>query len=94
MGDIVYTTEESFFDIDFMSTKPGLVRICQFVISLLSLIVVEIPRCRVGKSLSIYIFIASASLILSIIVLIIFLTRFYKQIEKYINLPLTVSVGS
>lgn len=61
------------------------------VIALLSLIVVEIPSCRYQRSLNIYIFIASSSLIFSIIVLIIFLTRFYQQIERYINLPLTVS---
>ena len=31
MTEITYTTEESFFDTEFISTKFGLVRICQFV---------------------------------------------------------------
>lgn len=114
MTEVTYTTEETFFNTEFISTKFGLVRICQFVrlftqlhniqttnvplsalhqvIALLSLIVVEIPSCRYQRSLNIYIFIASSSLIFSIIVLIIFLTRFYQQIERYINLPLTVSL--
>ncbi|KAH9394567.1 hypothetical protein TYRP_004622 [Tyrophagus putrescentiae] len=93
MTEVTYTTEETFFNTEFISTKFGLVRICQFVIALLSLIVVEIPSCRYHRSLNIYIFIASSSLIFSIIVLIIFLTRFYQQIERYINLPLTLLVN-
>lgn len=31
MAEITYTTEEPFFDTEFISTKLGLVRICQFV---------------------------------------------------------------
>ncbi|KAI2799214.1 CKLF-like MARVEL transmembrane domain-containing protein 4 [Blomia tropicalis] len=93
MAEVTYATDESFFDTEFISTKFGLVRICQFVIALLSLIVVEIPSCRFSRSLNIYVFIASSSLIFAIIVLIIFLTRFYKQIERYINLPLTLLVN-
>ncbi|KAH7642354.1 uncharacterized protein LOC124492507 [Dermatophagoides farinae] len=90
MAEITYTTEEPFFDTEFISTKLGLVRICQFVISLLSLIVIEIPRCKFLRSVNFYVFIASYCLIFSILVIIIFITRFYRQLEQYINLPLTL----
>lgn len=118
MAEITYTTEEAFFDTEFISTKIGLVRICQFVcfflfifalnfliillsfwniiqvISLLSLIVIEIPRCKFLRSVNFYVFIASYCLIFSILVIIIFITRFYRQLEQYINLPLTVNFYS
>ncbi|KAF7491729.2 hypothetical protein SSS_05333 [Sarcoptes scabiei] len=90
MAEITYTTEEPFFDTEFISTKLGLVRICQFVISLLSLIIIEIPRCKFSRTVNFYVFIASYCLIFSILVLIIFITRFYRQLENYINLPLTL----
>ncbi|KPM10230.1 hypothetical protein QR98_0087810 [Sarcoptes scabiei] len=33
MAEITYTTEEPFFDTEFISTKLGLVRICQFLMA-------------------------------------------------------------
>ncbi|CAG2115916.1 unnamed protein product [Medioppia subpectinata] len=88
-----YQTEGPFFDTEFATTKYGLARISQFAIALLSLILVEIPRCQWYRSVSFFVFIASASLVFSIVVLILFCTRFQEQVAKYINLPLTLLVN-
>ncbi|XP_054164835.1 CKLF-like MARVEL transmembrane domain-containing protein 4 [Oppia nitens] len=88
-----YTSEGPFFDTEFATTKYGLARISQFAIALLSLILVEIPSCSWKRSVSFFVFIASASLVFSVVILILFCTRFHEQVAKYINMPLTLLVN-
>jgi len=93
MAENEYQNDGSFFYTEFVTTKHGLARISQFAIGLLSLILVEIPNCPWKRSVSFFVFIASATLVFSIVVLILFCTRFHEQVAKFINLPLTLLVN-
>lgn len=82
-------------DMGFISSRYGLLRVAQAVIGFLCLILIESTGPCWGHSYHNYNFfasIASFSMVFAIIVMIFFCFRVQEVIERYINLPLTVSV--
>lgn len=82
-------------DMEFISTRYGLLRISQAVISFLALILVESTGSCWGHSYHNHNFFASISsfsMVFAIIVMIFFCFRVQEIIDRYINLPLTLCV--
>ena len=82
-------------DMEFISTRYGLLRISQAVISFLALILVESTGSCWGHSYHNHNFFASISsfaMVFAIIVMIFFCFRVQDVIDRYINLPLTLCV--
>ena len=81
-------------DMGFISTRYGLLRVSQAVIGFLCLVFVESATSCWFKSFHNYNFFASVSsfsMVFAIIVMIFFCFHVQDVIERYINLPLTVS---
>lgn len=82
-------------DFSFISTRYGLLRVTQAVIGFFCLVLVESSTSCWYKSFHNYNFFASVTsfgMIFAIIVMIFFCFKVQDMIERYINLPLTVSL--
>jgi hypothetical protein len=81
-------------DMGFISTRYGLLRVAQAVIGFLCLVLIESTGPCWGHSYHNYNFfasIASFSMVFAIIVMIFFCFRVQEFLQRYINLPLSVS---